>query len=424
MRRGLPLLAAGAVKAQALQAHLVLLLLLAGLLALAPAPAAAQGLRSDTDKLGGSETRNILKSWFNWGRWAPGRYYGNNNCRQGGSLCGSDMADKINKDHLQSITSPPVYDLRIADHNGGFVAAPPRRDVRSCNAGGAMAVAAAADVAIAKATQRELSGPEVSAYQIMFCGDIPANDLPNCSQGMTPKYAVDVLVDKMPYVRTEECMPFVSEDDADDFVADDTQMCASSCSDVVEGKLETNRVNPFDNPGEIQKFLREDGGVVTTMWVPDDFREFYEDPKNKELVWGKNATGDGRYEGVAIVGYNNKDRWWLLWFPWGSDWGDGGYARVKYGVLDIAEPGNVWGIRFTPTHQPAPLPSVKPSGPKDAKGCQTYVVTRTTYLSKVAGEIRVSLAALVKDNQGRIPDMTDWLKPGTPLKACTGGAGR
>jgi len=40
---------------------------------------------------------------------------------------------------------------------------------------------------------------------------------------------------------------------------------------------------------------------------------------------------------VALVGWNDLDKTWVMRNSWGTDWGEGGYMRIKWGCSRIGE---------------------------------------------------------------------------------------
>ncbi|MEH2521040.1 C1A family cysteine protease [Bradyrhizobium sp. AZCC 1610] len=75
--------------------------------------------------------------------------------------------------------------------------------------------------------------------------------------------------------------------------------------------------------------ISEDGPVVAIMRVYTDFLAY--DAGIYEQV-------SGVYEGlhaVVIVGYDDRERFWIARNSWGSDVGEDGYFRIRYGQCEI-----------------------------------------------------------------------------------------
>jgi hypothetical protein len=190
-------------------------------LAAHPRGAAAQGLIGPRAYLGASDVRAQL-AWADvyakaaklrttdWSKKA-----GSCKDRGSGTLCGIDVKAGAKKDALMVATSPAVYDTRIPAHNGGFSAAPPPRDQGDCNACVGMALAGAADAAVAMALRRPAGnasgGPLVSVRSLYFCSaQVTAG---NCAQGWELRPALDGLIRREGNtIPLEACLPWRDRD--------------------------------------------------------------------------------------------------------------------------------------------------------------------------------------------------------------------
>jgi hypothetical protein len=97
------------------------------------------------------------------------------------------------------------------------------------------------------------------------------------------------------------------------------------------------------------------GTLVATAAEPDNLRELLLGGQAVVLVlelWkqfyerhaGELVTPDaggllGVAHAVALVGFDDEDKTFLIRNSWGDRWGDSGYARLPYGVLPIAGRG-------------------------------------------------------------------------------------
>lgn len=212
---------------------------------LLPAHVSSQGLRlpinmnraGASQKLAGSQSadarassdaalgsaRVLMNDWSTiQGRaaaaWGPARWLAlrrSSSCtqREKGSLCGVDLSAMDSRAALLVAASPAAYDTRVAGDNGGFVAAPAPRNQYECNACVGMAVSAAADVAVAKALFKALTGPTYSARHLFFC-NAPAGPRaipPSCASGWAMQAALVTLARNGPRVPVEQCLPFVEK---------------------------------------------------------------------------------------------------------------------------------------------------------------------------------------------------------------------
>jgi hypothetical protein len=110
---------------------------------------------------------------------------------------------------------------------------------------------------------------------------------------------------------------------------------------------------------------------------------------------------------VQIIGYNNKEEWWLAKNSWGPGFADGGFFKVGFDAAAVC--GDSWGLKFTPDC-PKPLPGNKPSPSKGKPGCFEYKASSSDYVSKVAVIFKdwgLTPQQLLRDNLDKIkqPDM-------------------
>ena len=55
----------------------------------------------------------------------------------------------------------------------------------------------------------------------------------------------------------------------------------------------------------------------------------------------KSITNSKKYVGghiVAVVGYDDAEQYWICKNSWGSEWGENGYFKIKYGECKIDSP--------------------------------------------------------------------------------------
>jgi hypothetical protein len=80
----------------------------------------------------------------------------------------------------------------------------------------------------------------------------------------------------------------------------------------------------------IEAFL-QNGPVVTAFTVYEDF--FSYSGGIYRHTWGDVAGGHC----VAIVGYDNTERYWIVKNSWGPGWGEGGWFRIGFGECGIED---------------------------------------------------------------------------------------
>jgi hypothetical protein len=62
---------------------------------------------------------------------------------------------------------------------------------------------------------------------------------------------------------------------------------------------------------QVQRHIRENGAVVTRMWVPHGFQDYFERPENKKRVWTRDDnTTAGFNHAVSCI--NRGGRWYKI----------------------------------------------------------------------------------------------------------------
>lgn len=140
-----------------------------------------------------------------------------------------------------------------------------------------------------------------------------------CDYGWQPQSAAQYL--QKNGVPDEACFPYMSGSTGED------QSCKASCTD---SKKRSVKISAFSTPNrmilDVNTVKRElqKGPLVTTMDVYADF-----------LLYGegiyRHVTGEmlGGHA-VAIVGYNDIERYYIVRNSWGEDWGENGFVKISY----------------------------------------------------------------------------------------------
>ena len=119
----------------------------------------------------------------------------------------------------------------------------------------------------------------------------------------------------------------------------------------------------------IQKALVKYGPLFTTMDVYSDFY-FYNGG-----IYSHTSGGIVSSHAVAIVGYNNKSKYWICKNSWGTDWGENGWFRIKYGNCNIGR-NTCW---YSANHDP-----MEPCNPTPCDGARNVDIS--TMLSWTGGD--------------------------------------
>jgi C1A family cysteine protease len=139
-----------------------------------------------------------------------------------------------------------------------------------------------------------------------------------CSQGWYPEKAAQFL--KSTGVTDDSCMPYMSSAGSD-------ISCKKACSNY---SSRTVKISSYSRPTESARSLSalraalQKGPLVTTMSVYGDFMNYRR---------GIYKHVSGSYVGghaIALVGFNDKDRYFIIRNSWGTTWGESGYARISY----------------------------------------------------------------------------------------------
>jgi len=187
----------------------------------------------------------------------------------------------------------------------------PVRDQRACGSCYVFAVAAVVE-SLAKMGGSTLDLSEQFVLSCCpWCG--------NCEGG----YADSVLeLIRTGGVPDEACMPYQ---------ADDTVSCGGACGDRLlrVAKVDGWRVVGDMTLDNIKASLLTYGPLNAWMAVYQDF-QWYAGGIYEHVV--------GEYVGghfVTIVGYDDREGYWIVKNSWGTGWGENGWARIRYGDSGI-----------------------------------------------------------------------------------------
>ena len=152
--------------------------------------------------------------------------------------------------------------------------------------------------------------------------DLSEQCLLSCSPGSCSGW---YLSDTLNWLRDtgtvdEACFPYQ---------ADDTVPCGNVCPGW------RDRTWEIENWGWVSPSIKNIKGYLleaplpTGMTVYEDF--YYYDGGVYKHVWGKPVGGHL----VTLVGWDDTNKCWICKNSWGTDWGEDGWFRIKYGESDI-----------------------------------------------------------------------------------------
>lgn len=108
------------------------------------------------------------------------------------------------------------------------------------------------------------------------------------------------------------------------------------CKRVDAPKYKIKTYNRILDTESIKNAIHNYGPVVAGFDVYADFFDY------SEGIYEKQSD---KYCGghiVAIVGYDNTESCWICKNSWGTEWGENGYFRIKYGECRIDDLGNCY----------------------------------------------------------------------------------
>jgi C1A family cysteine protease len=102
------------------------------------------------------------------------------------------------------------------------------------------------------------------------------------------------------------------------------------------------------NDYDIKTALFNEGPIITTMVIYESFINYkkgqiYEPKSGEDPI-----VQDGKLAGhmVSIVGYNDNQGYWICKNSWGTNWGENGFFKIKYGVCGINS--RISGYSYSP----------------------------------------------------------------------------
>jgi hypothetical protein len=299
-----------------------------------------------------------------------------------GSLCASAAEaapDQEQRRLLMMSASPDVYDSR-----SNFsvrikpIASPGDQD--SCNSCVGFAVASAAAAAVATTLHVNASQVSLSVQDLQFCGrSRDGRVLPQrgCQQSWNFVAALNRLATQQPV--DDSCLPYAAPN------VQASQLC-SYCPQRTLNRFASHGEFSFDTISDFadaQQAIRENGGVLTAIKVNiPHMRNFFQQPVNRKGIYrGSPAGMSTEGHAVFVIGYNNKDKFWLVKNSFGLAFGDGGFMRIAYDTCGIMPPDNTFKVNFLPAVVGEVRPLCVTPSPK-AKGCFLYTAREDDYVSR------------------------------------------
>jgi len=286
----------------------------------------------------------------------------------------------------------------------------PVRDQGECSTCVSFAVIGAAEAAVARTLGLGGGNVKMSVQDHGFC-PVKEEDLKFCNTGWDLDSALSKLKSQM--IVAEECLRYQTST-----LFDDEKKCAYACTKP-DSRAQGGRfdVRQLGSLAQAQRHLRRYGGVISALAVYSDFRPFF--ASNPGGVYdGKGCQGGANFvedHAVVLVGYNNREGYWVARNSWGQGFADGGYFKIKYGVCGLGSPKEMYGVTWIPSGGIKIPYDVS----KDAQnpGCYIYRARSGDSISSLADIWGVDAFELLYNNSANIDDVSKPLD-GIVLSVC------
>ena len=180
------------------------------------------------------------------------------------------------------------------------------RDQSACNSCAAFAICSAMEARLAVEETGKPFEIDLSEADLFFCGR------GSCASGMP----LDAALTRARTVGVGLEADFPYDPNATTCVPIKPNVKAGSFHYIVDDK-------------DRRLSISEDGPVVAVMRVFEDFLTY--DTGIYEYVTGQSEG----LHAVVIVGYDDDQKFWIVRNSWGSDFGEAGYFRIRYGQCEI-----------------------------------------------------------------------------------------
>ena len=218
------------------------------------------------------------------------------------------------------------------DHNGVNWMSP-ISDQGNCGSCVAFAAVATLEAQYAITNQLWWLKPQFSQQMLFDCGK------GSCTVGWLPEWAAYQL--KSQGTTDLSCAPYLSGSDGLNRQCQ-TQYCENQAERTMTIDSTSTPSTKFGGSDKKVKEALKKGPLVTTLNVREDFLYY------KGGVYKVKSSKKVGGHAVALVGFDDEKKAWLIKNSWGNTWGENGYGWVSYndpsGVANLT-----WQYHFAPT---------------------------------------------------------------------------
>jgi C1A family cysteine protease len=205
-------------------------------------------------------------------------------------------------------TYPPQWDWRNVYGRDWTT---PIKDQGPCGSCVAFATVAIVESNLEIFRRNPYLNPNLSEADLFFCGCGKC-----CGTGWNFAPALNYVRDKG--IPDETCFPYMPSD----------QPC-KPCTDRDRRIIKIQTWREICNVSLAKDWIYKKGPVMTGMKVYEDFIHY------RGGIY-KHTTGNFLgLHAIAVVGYNDVDRYWICKNSWGTSWGERGWFRIAYGECGI-----------------------------------------------------------------------------------------
>lgn len=214
------------------------------------------------------------------------------------------------------MTKAPTRDsIDWRSHNGKDYTTPPKSQ-GACGSCAAFAATSALESLMEIRFDSPNANYNMSEQHLFFCSG------GRCNYGIDQVSVMDYL--RYSGVPDEACFPYTAGDYGQD------SSCSQTCSDWQSRAQKISSYYWAESQSAIKSAL-QNGPVVAGIEITNGL-EYY----TGGIYQGNDCSGPNYVNhGVAIVGYNDTDGYWIVKNSWSNYWGENGFFRIKYGKCGI-----------------------------------------------------------------------------------------